>query len=447
MLTFIGQLIGFAVIVWLVWRYVVPPVRRLMTNRQETVRKQLEDSASAVKRLEESKQAHEKALREAEAEAKSIVEEARADARSIAEQLSAQADAEVERVKVQGQQHIQLLRAQFIRQLRQDLGVEAVRRAGELVRDHVSDPDAQSQTVDRFLDELDAMAPSTMVIDDPATDKLRAASRQALSRLVTRFNEVTAGLHDESQLTSLAQDLAAVTKLLTREMILTRHLADPTDDPAPKVRMVESLLGGHVGDPALEIIKVAVSGRWSSDANLLDAIEHAARLALLVRAERAGDADEVEEQLFRFGRILDSEPQLSTLLSDYSRPADGRVRLLKNVLGRSRGVNPTTEGLLAQTVELIRGDQRADEEVTALAQLAVARRGEVVADVTAAAQLSDAQRDRLGRLLSRIYGRPVSVQLRIDPGLLGGLTISVGDEVVDGALSSRLAAARDHLPD
>ena len=135
------------------------------------------------------------------------------------------------------------------------------------------------------------------------------------------------------------------------------------------------------------------------------------------------------------------------MLSDYSRPADGRVRLLKNVLGRSRGVNPTTEGLLAQTVELIRGDQRADEEVTALAQLAVARRGEVVADVTAAARLSDAQRDRLGRLLSRIYGRPVSVQLQIDPRLLGGLTISVGDEVVDGALSSRLAAARDHLPD
>ena len=45
MSTFIGQLIGFAVIAFLVWRYVVPPVRRLMTDRQETVRKQLEDSA------------------------------------------------------------------------------------------------------------------------------------------------------------------------------------------------------------------------------------------------------------------------------------------------------------------------------------------------------------------------------------------------------------------
>src|SRR6201998_165500 len=222
MLTFIGQLIGFAVIVYLVWRFVVPPVRRLMTNRQETVRKQLEDSAGEERRLEESKQAHEKAVREAEEEAKSVVAEARADAKSIAEQLRAQADAEVDRVKVQGQRHIQLLRAQLIRQLRQELGVEAVLRAGELVHDHVSDPEAQSETVDRFLDELDAMAPSTMVIDDPATAKLRAASREALSRLVTRFDEVTADL-DESRLTSLAQDLAAVIKLLTREMILTRH--------------------------------------------------------------------------------------------------------------------------------------------------------------------------------------------------------------------------------
>jgi F-type H+-transporting ATPase subunit delta len=446
MLTFVGQLLGFALIVYLLWRYVVPPVRRLMTNRQETVRKQLDDSAGAKKRLEDSKQAHERALREAEQEAKSVVEEARADAKSIAQQLRAQADAEVERVKVQGQQHIQLLRAQVIRQLRQDLGVEAVRRAGELVREHVSDPAAQSETVDRFLDELDAMAPSSMAIDDPATAKLRAASREALGRLVTRFDQVSAGL-DGSQLASLAQDLAAVTKLLTREMILTRHLADPSDDPAPKVRVVESLLSGRIGDPALEVLKVAVSGRWSSDANLLDAIEHAARLALLVRAERAGDADEVEEQLFWFGRILDAQPQLSTLLSDYSRPADGRVRLLKDVLDRSQGVNPATEGLLSQTVELLRGNHRADEEVTALAQLAVARRGEVVAHATAAAPLSNVQRDRLGRLLSRIYGRPVAVQLQIDPRLLGGLTISVGDEVVDGALSSRLAAARTHLPD
>jgi F-type H+-transporting ATPase subunit delta len=71
----------------------------------------------------------------------------------------------------------------------------------------------------------------------------------------------------------------------------------------------------------------------------------------------------------------------------------------------------------------------------------------VVAHVTAAADLSAAQRTRLTDVLSRIYGHPVSVQLHIDPSLLGGLQISVGDEVIDGAISTRLTAARTGLPD
>jgi F-type H+-transporting ATPase subunit delta len=445
MLTFIGQLIGFALIVYIIWRYVVPPVRRLMANRQEAVRKQLDESASAEQRLEESKNAHQKAIEEAHAEAERVIAEARADAESIAEQLRKQADAEVERVKVQGQQHIQLLRAQLIRQLRQDLGTESVRRAGELVREHVSDRDNQSATVDRFLDDLDAMAPSDVTIEDAATAKLRSASREALATLVDRSDEVTADL-SESELSDLADDLAQVTKLLNRERILTRHLADPSSDPSPKVRLVESLLGGKIGAPALEVVKAAVSGRWSADSNLIDAVEHAARLALMVRGEHGGHADEVEEQLFWVGRILDSEPQLSTLLSDYSRPVEGRIQLLKSVLDRSSGVNPTTEALLTQMVDLMRGG-RADEAVATLAKLAVARRGEVVAHVKAAAELSGDQHNRLTGVLSRIYGHPVSVQLQIEPKLLGGLSISIGDEVIDGTLASRLAAAQNQLPD
>jgi F0F1-type ATP synthase membrane subunit b/b' len=81
MSTFIGQLVGFAVIVFLLWRYVVPPVRRMMNNQQDNVRKQLEDSAEAKKRLDEAEKAHEKALEQAKAEATQVTEEARVDAR------------------------------------------------------------------------------------------------------------------------------------------------------------------------------------------------------------------------------------------------------------------------------------------------------------------------------------------------------------------------------
>jgi ATP synthase F0 subunit b/ATP synthase F1 delta subunit len=443
--TFIGQLVGFAVIAWIVWRYVVPPVRNMMTARQETVRKQLEESAQAKKELAEAEKAHEKALEQAKSEAKRVTEEAQVDAERLVEQLRVQADAEVERIKVQGAQQVQLLRAQLIRQLRQDLGSESVRRANELVRGHVSDPESQSATVDRFLDELDAMAPSEAVIEDRASARLRSASRESLAALVEKFDEVTAGLTPD-QLSAVADDLASVAKLLAGEKILTRHLADPADDPSPKVGLLETLLEGKVGDTALEVLKAAVSGRWSTDANLVDAVEHVARLALLVRAEREDQAAEVEEQLFRFGRILDAQPRLSTLLSDYATPAAGRVKLLSDVLENGSGVNPTTAQLLSQTIELLRGE-RADDAVIDLAELAVARRGEVVAHVSAAAELSNAQRNRLTEVLTRIYGHPASVQLQIDPQLLGGLNIAVGDEVIDGTLSSKLAAAETKLPD
>lgn len=445
MSTFIGQLIGFAVIVFILWRYVVPPVRKLMTTQQENVRKQLEDSADAKKRLAEAEKAHEKALEQAKVEAKRVTEEAKVDAERIVEQLRAQADAEVERIKVQGGQQVQLLRAQLVRELRQDLGAESVRRAGELVREHVSDADSQAATVDRFLDELDAMAPSEAVIEDRVTARLRSASRESLAALVTRFDELTAGLGAD-QLSSVGDDLASVAKLLARETILTRHLADPADDPSPKIGLLETLLDGKVGDTALEVLKAAVSGRWSSDENLVDATEHVARLALLVRAEREDEAGDVEEQLFRFGRILDAQPQLSTLLSDYTAPAEGRVKLLRDVLGSGSGVNTTTAQLLSQTVELLRGE-RADDAVLDLAELAVARRGEVVAHVSAAASLNDSQRARLTEVLTRIYGHSVSLQLHINPGLLGGLNIAVGDEIIDGTLSSKLATAETKLPE
>jgi ATP synthase F0 subunit b len=445
MWTFLAQLFGFAIIALLVWRYVVPPVRRLMTTQQENVRKQLEDSAEAEKRLAQAQSAHAKAVEQAKEEAKRITEEARADSDHIVEQLRAQADAEVERIKVQGAQQVQLLRAQLIRQLRSDLGREAVDRAADLVRDHVSDSGAQSATVDRFLDELDAMAPSEAAVTDPATAKLRSASRESLTTLIEQFDQVAGGL-SEHQLTTLGDDLAAVAKLLSRESILTRHLGDPADNPAPKIQLLESVLSDKVSEPALEVLKHAVSGRWSADADLVKAVKHVAQLALIVRAEKAGKADEVEEELFRFARILDAQPRLAGLLSDFSTPAEGRVKLLKDVLESSSSVNPVTTAVLSQTVDVLNGE-RAEEAVLELAELAVARRGEVVAHVSAAAELSNAQHKRLIELLSRIYGHPVSVQLQIKPELLGGLNISVGEEVIDGTLSSKLAAAQTKLPD
>jgi len=445
--TFVGQLVGFAFIVFIVVRYAVPPVRRLMTARQETVRKQLEESLAAAERLSESTTAHSEAVEAAKEEGKRVVEEAKADTERIAEQLRAQSEVEAERIKVQGARQVELLRAQLTRQLRMELGHESVRQAGELVRNYVADPDQQAATVDRFLDQLDEMAPEAAVVESPVLAKMRSSSRLALGNIVDRFESIAGGLDDQG-LEKLADELVKVAGMLNHEIVVTRYLTVPAEDSAPRVRLIERILEGKVADPTLDVVRAAVAERWSANRDLVDAIEHVSRQALLKVAENEGRIDEVEDQLFRFSRLLDAQPRLAILLGDHTSPAEGRVGLLRNVLksvgGRS---NRITNALLSHTVELLRGHQTADEAVQSLAESAVARRGEVVAQVSAAAELTEAQRTRLSEVLSRIYDHPVAVQLQLNEELLGGLLISVGDEVIDGTLKSRLTAAEAQLPD
>jgi len=446
MSTFIGQLVGFAAIVFLVVRYVVPPVRRLMATRQDAVRRQLEDASAAADRLTESTTAHSTAVQNAQSDAKRIVEEAQTDAARIAEQLQAQAGIEAARIQAQGGRQVELLRTQLSRQLRLELGHEAVRQAGELVRNYVADPARQSGTVDRFLDDLDAMAPASAEVQYPLLSRMRSASRQAVVNLSNRFGDIAKNLDSEG-LSAMSSELVAVAGMLVHEVVVTRYLTISAEDAAPRVRLVERLLSGKVGDVTLDMLRFAVSQRWSANSDLVDAIEQVSRQALLEVAERDDKADEVEEQLFRFSRILDLQPRLAILLGDYSVPVEGRVALLRKVLdAASGGVNEVVVSLLTQTVELLRG-QPAEDAIQFLAQVAVARHGEIVARVSAAAELSDAQRTRLTEVLARIYGHPVTVQLQIDAQLLGGLLIAVGDEVIDGTLSARLTAAEAQLPD
>jgi ATP synthase F0 subunit b/ATP synthase F1 delta subunit len=444
MSTFIGQLVGFAVIVWLIWRYVVPPVRKLMADQQNTVRQQLADSSAAADRLAEASRAHAKAKEDAIAEARRLTEEAQSDAKRIGEQLREQAESDAERIKQQGGRQAELLRSQLVRQLRQDIGAESVRRASDLVRGYVAEPGQQSATVDRFLNDLDEMSTSTADVQYPVATKMRSASRLALTGLLDKFGAIADGL-DDNGLSTLADDLTSAAALLIRETVVARYLAQPSEESSPRVHLVERLLSGKIGQPALDVLKAAVAERWSAETDLIDAIELSARQALLIRAEKAGEVDEIEDQLFRFSRILDAQPRLAILLGNYEVPADARVQLLRNIL-ISAGAKPITTELLAKTVELLRG-QPAEAAVQSLAEVAVARRGEVVAQVHAAAELSEAQHTRLTEVLSRIYGHPVTAQVSIDPELLGGLAISVGDEIIDGTLSSHLAAAQTQLPD
>lgn len=443
MATFIGQLIGFAVIVLIIMKYVVPPVRKMMVERQAAVRAELEESAKAGQRLADADRFRAQRMEEGRLEAAHIIDEAASDSVRIGEQLRIQGGVEAERIEVQGDQQVLLMRSQLIRELRGELGAQALSRATEIVKAYVADPAEQSATVDRFLDEVESMAPALFTPEVTATN-LRPASREAQAEVVARFDAVAAPLSVDD-LSALSGELGGVYALLLRESTLARHLAETGGVVDSKQKLLEQLFASKVGPSTLAILSTAVSARWSTISDFVHCVEYVARLSLLERADREHQADEVAEQLFRFGRVLAAQPRLTSLLSDYREQASGRIALLRSILDAGSGANPTTIAFLVQTIELLHGE-RADEAVQELAQLAAARRGEIVAEVNAAADLSESQRQRLTEVLTRIYHHPVSVRLVVGPRLLGGLSVTIGDEVIDGTLSARLAAAAMKLP-
>ncbi len=153
----IGELIAFVVVVLVVWRYVVPPVRKMMKAQQETIGKQVEAAQEATKRLAEAENKYSDALAEARTEAAKIRDQARADGQRIVEEMRVQAEHELERIRQRGQEELVNQRQQVVRELRERIGRLSVESAGELVERHLSTDAKRKATVDRFLDELDSM--------------------------------------------------------------------------------------------------------------------------------------------------------------------------------------------------------------------------------------------------------------------------------------------------
>ncbi|MFN2478804.1 MAG: F0F1 ATP synthase subunit delta [Pseudonocardiaceae bacterium] len=265
----------------------------------------------------------------------------------------------------------------------------------------------------------------------------RAALAAARERLESRIGDASAQDRDR-----LGDELGAVAAILGEQPVIRRHLADSAAPEQVRRELVEALFGGKVSPLTVNILDDVVSSRWSRPLDMVDGVEELAWQALLGLAEQDESLDDVEDELFRFGRILVAQPRLATLLGDETAPAARRVELLDTVLAdRTR---PVTRRLLEQLVRAPR--RRAlDEIVESLVDRAAARRERSVAHVTAAGPLSQRQEQRLLDVLNQIYRRPMSLKVDVDPELLGGLVIRMGDEVIDGSVAARLAQARQWM--
>lgn len=262
----------------------------------------------------------------------------------------------------------------------------------------------------------------------------------------SRENRVALRRAVEAQIAGLslaiAEEVLAVAAVLAEEKSLRTALADAGQPAALREALLTDVFGSRVQPTSLSLLQSAIGARWSDAEDLLDAVEELGNVVAFCAAENDGTLDRVEEELFRFGRAVEANPSLQMTLTDPALTSAGKAAVVKDLVSATAA--PATTAVLVHVAANLRG-RRVDAAIDALSTLAAAQRERIVAQVRVAVDLDAAQRERMARALARLAGREVRLNIAIDPSVVGGASVRIGDDVIDGTMLTRLTQARRTL--
>jgi F-type H+-transporting ATPase subunit delta len=232
--------------------------------------------------------------------------------------------------------------------------------------------------------------------------------------------------------------LFTILSVLSTSIGVRRALTDNSRDASAKAELISNLFGKNISSPAQSLLALAASLRWSSPGEIADAIENLAVEAEAAAADKNGELERLENQLFDFARVLRANPELRQALNTSADTDQGKISLLESVV-KGKYANSTLN-LLRRVISLRRG-RSIDSTLAAYSHYVSARKDRLVAHVKSAVELSDAQLTKLVAALSKQMGRDVHINVEIDPKVLGGISVRYADDVIDGTISNRLTQA------
>jgi F-type H+-transporting ATPase subunit delta len=268
-----------------------------------------------------------------------------------------------------------------------------------------------------------------------AAGMLRGASAEALTGLSDKLGK-SGTLADAAK---TGEELFGVVRILRTDAALRRVLTDSSVDAEARTGLAETIFGSAVGDSAMKLVADAAERRWTASGDLPDVLE---RLAVVSTVRSAGkDGTKVGDELFAVRRVIDGNPELRSALSDQTRSVEDRTGLLDRLLeGKAL---PATTLLVREALARPRGTVGAVLE--SYLGLAAQALDEAVATVHTARELTSSEKERLVAALNKQYGAQVQLHVVVDPDLIGGLRIHIGDDVIDGTVAGRLDDARRKL--
>ena len=267
---------------------------------------------------------------------------------------------------------------------------------------------------------------------------MRGASAESQEVLV---GGLSAAIDNGGDGNRIGDDLFGVAELFATQPSLRRVLTDPSRPADDKAGLVREVFGGKVDDASLELLAWAVSRRWAATRDLGHALEHLGVIAVVMAADRNDEADRLEEELFAFSQLVNDNPELRDALSDPARSGSDKQELLRGLLE-----DKVTSGTMRLARQSTSGSHRTVTVALDVYQkVAASHRRRLVALVTTAHPLGDDEAARLVQALGNQYDRPVHLNTVVDPDVIGGVRVVIGDEVIDGTVVNRLDDARRRL--
>jgi F-type H+-transporting ATPase subunit delta len=254
--------------------------------------------------------------------------------------------------------------------------------------------------------------------------------RKSLADLVSKQSATDAA--------QFSADLFTVLTVLSSSVGLRRALTDNSRDVASKAELISNLFGKNVTEAAKTLFSQAASLRWSNPAEIADAIENLAVESASAAADKSGELEKLENQLFDFARVLIANPEFRQALNTASDTDASKVSLLESVVNGKYSLH--TINLLKRVVVLRRG-RSIDATLSTYSHYVSNSRNRLVAHVKTAIALTDSQTSSLIAALTKQMGKEVHINIEIDPKVLGGISIRYADDVIDGTVVNRLAEA------
>ncbi|MFJ3956525.1 F0F1 ATP synthase subunit delta [Arthrobacter sp. NPDC090010] len=248
---------------------------------------------------------------------------------------------------------------------------------------------------------------------------------------------------------SLATELFGILEVLDGSAGLRRAVTDPSRSAEEKSGLIRGILAGRVSADAEQIASSLAASRWADARDIGDALETIAATVAIAVAESKGAAagggasglEALENDLFAFNTVVGSSHELQSALADQAANPEKKAELARKLVP---GASDEAQLLIRQAVVAPRGVKPV-KLVERFAELAAKRQERWIATVDVTRPLTEEQFGRLQAGLNALYGRDLKVNVAVDPELIGGIRVKVGDEVVDASVLTKLGELRRKL--